>query len=119
MSVVIKFPLIVKYVFSIYVVLLLALLDIMTAVMIVPLVILSAHAILARPKAICIIGDNKDLCIKAASFVAEHLESEELHIFEAHKSKRGNEHLEPWGIYDRDEDMFYELVDEDDDSSAS
>ena len=116
MSVAIRFPLTIKLVFTIYTVTILLLLELMTAVMIVPLVILSAHALLARPKAICIIGEHKNMCLNALTFAAESLEIEEVHIFEA---TRKEEEIQPVGVYDSSEEMFYELVDEDDDSSAS
>ena len=116
MSVAIRFPLTIKIVFTVYIVTVLLLLELMTAVMIVPLVILSAHALLARPKALCIIGEHKNMCLKAVTFAADYLEVEEVHIFEA---TRTEDTVQPVAMYDSDEEMFYELEDEDDDSSAS
>ena len=116
MSVSIKFPMAVKLVFTAYTIAVLVLLELMTAVMVVPLIILSAHALYSRPKALCIIGSHKNVCLKAATFAAEQLEVAEIHIFEA---TRREDVVNPVAMYDSDEEMFYELEDDDDDSSSS
>ena len=116
MSVSIRFPMTIKLIFTAYIVAVLLLLELMTAVMVVPLVILSAHALYSRPKALCIIGSHKNVCLKAATFAADHLDVAEIHIFEA---TREEDMVNRVAMYDGDEQMFYELVDEDEEDSSS
>lgn len=77
-----------------------------TAILITPFIVLSGFAVFRRPKAVCLIGNSRDLCLSIMKDVAERLEVDEVHVYEA----RDKDDIDPIGIYvDGD---IYEFEDE-------
>lgn len=79
-----------------------------TAIMITPLILLSGHALLMTPKAICLISKNKDTALDIMGQVAKSLDVDEVHVYVAH----GEDEILPFGIYDEETDTYYEFDNE-------
>lgn len=80
--------------------------NITTAILITPFVVLSGIAVFRRPKAVCLIGKSRDVCLSIMKDVADRLEVEEVHVYEA----IDKDDIDPIGIYE-DGDI-YEFEDE-------
>jgi hypothetical protein len=108
MSIEVNFPTVIKIGYILYITLLLMCAELFTAVAMIPMVVLSAHAVWAKPKAICVIGDNEALCLAVIEGASQHLEIPEIHIYSIDHNE-----LNKLGIYDGDTQTLYEFEDED------
>ena len=110
MSVEINFPMFVKLGYLAYASAVLALTDLSTAICLIPMIILSAHAVWARPKAVCVIGQDRELCLQVMAAAAEHLDVPEIHVYSADRK----DELKDVGIYDPETGNLYEFEEEED-----
>lgn len=110
MSLETNFPNVVKGVYLVYAILVLALADIATSMCLIPMVILSSHAVWARPKAFCVIGTDREACLSVVASAAEYLDVPEIHVYEAERK----DDIKGVGIYDDETGMLYEFEEEDD-----
>lgn len=109
MSVAVKFPEPAKYVFIGYVITLLATTNLYTAFCLIPMTLLAGHAIFSKPKALCVVGKDKDISLEVMAYACKELEIKEVHIFEA----RSRAEIEELGVYFSDPDLLYTPEDED------
>lgn len=110
MSVAVKFPEPAKYVFIGYVITLLATTNLYTAFCLIPMTLLAGHAIFSKPKALCVVGKDKDISLEVMAYACKELEIKEVHIFEA----KSREEIEEIGAYFSDTDMLYGPEEDDD-----
>ena len=103
-----KIDLIVRIVFFVYSAACLILSPMLTAIMIVPLVLLSAHSLTIIPKAICVVSKDKDVALSVMGTVAKELEVKEIYVFHAESKQE----VEGLAIYDDESGMLYEMEEE-------